>query len=91
MGICPSSVRRPCRNYLKTSWAEFYQISVVACLVPYAHMGFEFFEKKKPRFPIFHIFIFSLTWDPMREEIQILLLPQTAYELVELPLKFLLK
>ncbi len=35
MGLCPSSVvhfQNPCRNYLRTYWMDFFQISVVGCL-----------------------------------------------------------
>ncbi len=43
-------VRRPCRNYLnlRTYWADFFQLSVVASPGPYTHT---FFNLKKA-FPI---------------------------------------
>ena len=71
-GLCPSSVVcRPCRNYLRTYWADSFQISAVAPPGEYPQRYFEF-VKKKCIFKFFRIFFFffvflltMLTWNPM--------------------------
>ncbi len=69
-GLCPVSVvRRPCRNYLRTYWADCFQISVMASPGPYTQSCFEVL-KTKMHFQIFEDFVFlfvliMLTWDPM--------------------------
>ena len=51
-------VRRPCRNYLRTYWADSFQISVVVSPGPYPQTVFGIFEKKKCMFKFFRIFFF---------------------------------
>ena len=40
-----SVVRRPCRNDLRTYWADFFQISIVASPGPYPQTFFEFVQQ----------------------------------------------
>ncbi len=39
-------VRRPCCNYLRTYWADCFQISVAACPEPYTQTCFEILKQK---------------------------------------------
>ncbi len=78
-----SVVRRPCRNYLRTFWADSFQISAAASPGQYPWAFFCILEEKMhfPSFHIFFFFSFSLTWHPMATKTsKTLLLPQITFE-----------
>ena len=72
---------------LEPNWADFFQISVIACPGPYPQMFFFIFEKKMPYQFSMIFFSFLLTWDLWEENVNVLLVPQLAFEFFQ---KFLL-
>ena len=55
--VCRPSFRRPCRDYLRVYWVDFFQFQLLLALghMP-RHFCFQFWKKKC--FPIFHDFFF---------------------------------
>ncbi len=79
-----SVVRHPCRNYLRTHWADSFQISVVASLGQYLQMFFGFL-KKRMHFQIFQDFfpycVNHVNVGPYgSQNFKTLLLPQITFE-----------